>query len=64
MVMGVGSKPEEMSLVKRITVFFNNEFDEGNVFYPNSYSAIYNTNNLSVPEVPLIGYGIVGCLRS
>lgn len=61
MVMGVGSKPEEMSLVKGLQVFFNNEFDEGNVFYPNSYSAIYNTNNLSVPEVPLIGYGIVGC---
>lgn len=61
MVMGVGSKPEEMSLVKGLQVFFNNEFDEGNVFFPNSYSAIYNTNNLSVPEVPLMGYGIVGC---
>lgn len=60
MVMGVGSKPEEMSLVKGLQVFFNNEFDEGNVFYPNSYSAIYNTNDLSVPEVPLMGYGIIG----
>lgn len=61
MVMGVGSKPEEMSMIKGLQVFFNNEFDEGNVFYPNSYSAIYNTNNLSIPEVPLMGYGIVGC---
>lgn len=60
MVMGVGSKPEEMSLVKGLQVFFNNEFDEGNISYPSSFSAIYNTNNLSVPEVPLMGYGIVG----
>jgi len=60
MVMGIGSKPEEMSMVKGLQVFFNNEFNEGSVFYPNSYSAIYNTNNLSVPEVPLQGYGIVG----
>jgi hypothetical protein len=60
MVMGIGSKPEEMSMVKGLQVFFNNEFNEGNVFYPNSYSAIYNTNNLGIPEVPLQGYGIVG----
>jgi hypothetical protein len=61
MVMGVGSRPQEMSLVKGLQVFFNNEFNEGNINYPSSYSAIYNTNNLSVPEVPLMGYGIVGC---
>lgn len=60
MVMGIGSKPEEMSMVKGLQVFFNNEFNEGNVFYPNSFSAIYNTNNLDIPEIPLMGYGIVG----
>jgi len=60
MVMGIGTKPEEMSMVKGLQVFFNNEFNEGNIFYPNSYSAIYNTNNLSIPEVPLQNYGIVG----
>lgn len=60
MVMGIGSKPEEMSMVKGLQVFFNNEFNEGNIAYPNSYSAIYNTNNLEIPEVPLQGYGIVG----
>ncbi len=61
MIMGIGTKPEEMSMVKGLQVFFNNQFDEGNVYYPNAYSAIYNTNNLSIPEVPLMGYGIVGC---
>lgn len=60
MVMGIGTKPEEMSMVKGMQVFFNSEFNEGNVAYPNSYSAIYNTNNLEIPEVPLQGYGIVG----
>ena len=56
MVMGIGSKPEEMSMVKGLQVFFNNEFDEGNVLH----NGLYNTNNLAIPEVPLIGYGIVG----
>jgi len=60
MVMGIGTKPEEMSMVKGLQVFFNSEFDEGTIYYPNSYSAIYNTNNLNIPEVPLQGYGIVG----
>lgn len=60
MVMGIGSKPEEISMTKGLQVFFNNEFNEGNVSYPNSTSAIYNTNNLSIPEIPLMGYGIVG----
>jgi hypothetical protein len=60
MVMGIGSKPEEMSMVKGLQVFFNNEFNEGNIFYPNSFSNIYNTNNLDIPEIPLMGYGIVG----
>ena len=64
MVMGIGTKPEEMSMVKGLQVFFNSEFNEGNVAYPNSYSAIYNTNNLEIPEVPLQGYGIVGVYDS
>jgi hypothetical protein len=60
MVMGIGSKPEEMSMVKGLQVFFNNEFNEGNVLFPAVTSTIYNTNNLDIPEIPLMGYGIVG----
>ncbi len=58
MVMGIGSKPEEMSMVKGLQVFFNNEFNESNDPTVNS---IYNTNNLNIKEAPLLGYGIVGC---
>ena len=61
MVMGIGSKPEEMSMIKGMQVFFNNQFNEGNVGYPGQGGAIYNTNNLDVSEIPLMGYGIVGC---
>lgn len=61
MVMGIGSKPEEMSMVKGLQVFFNGEFNEGNVSFPTATSTIYNTNNLDIPEEPLMGYGIVGC---
>jgi len=57
MVMGIGSKPEEMSMVKGLQVFFNGEFNEGNI--TTGYK-IYNTNDLSEEEVPLMGYGIVG----
>ena len=57
MVMGIGSKPEEMSMVKGLQVYFNNEFNEGDLSTGNN---IYNTNNLSIPEEPLMGYGIVG----
>jgi len=57
MVMGVGSKPEEMSLVKGLQVFFNNEFDEGDL---SAGDKIYNTNDLTIKENPLMGYGIVG----
>jgi len=57
MVMGIGSKPEEMSMVKGLQVFFNSEFNEGNI--TTGYK-IYNTNDLSEEEVPLMGYGIVG----
>lgn len=54
-----GGQVQEISLAKGLQVFFNSEFDEGDIFYPNSYD-IYNTNNSSVPEIPLMGYGIVG----
>lgn len=57
MVMGIGTKPEEMSMVKGLQVFFNSEFNEGNI---TSGYKLYNTNNLAVEEVPLMGYGIVG----
>lgn len=60
MVMGIGSKPEEVSLVKGLQVYFNNEFNEGNIPFPNTYSTVYNTNNLNIPEAPLLGYGIIG----
>lgn len=59
MVMGVGGKPEEMSMIKGLQVFFNSQFDEGDVFYPNGIT-LYNTNDLKIPEIPLLGYGIVG----
>ncbi len=58
MVMGIGTKPEEMSMVKGLQVFFNGEFNEGNI---PSANKIYNTNDLNVAEKPLMGYGIVGC---
>jgi len=60
MVIGIGSKPEEMSMIKGLQVYFNNEFNEGNVTFPTAFSKIYNTNNLIIPELPLLGYGIVG----
>jgi hypothetical protein len=55
-----GADVQEISLVKGLQVFFNNEFNEGGLYYPNSYSDIYNTNNSDIPEVPLMGFGIVG----
>lgn len=59
MVMGIGNKPEEMSMVKGLQVFFNNEFNEGD--NSASLESIYNTNNSNKIEAPLMGYGIVGC---
>lgn len=59
MVMGIGTKPEEMSIVKGLQVFFNNEFNEGNMAVPSQ--SIYSTNNNEFIESPLMGYGIVGC---
>lgn len=56
LAMGVGSKPEEISLVKGLQVFFNSEFNEGR----NTTNRIYNTNDLTILEKPLLGYGIVG----
>ncbi len=57
MVMGIGSRPEEMSMVKGLQVFFNSEFNEGDII---GTDKIYNTNNLSVEELPLLDHGIVG----
>lgn len=57
MVMGVGSKPEEMSVIKGLQVFFNSEFDEGDLSVGDK---LYNTNDLTIKELPLMGYGIVG----
>lgn len=58
MVMGIGTKPNEMSMAKGLQVFFNEEFNEGDL---TSGVKLYNTNDLSAPEQPLMGYGIVGC---
>ncbi len=57
MVMGIGSKPEEMSMVKGLQVFFNSEFNEGDI---TGVDKIYNTNNLAIEEYPLLDHGIVG----
>lgn len=57
MVMTTGGGVQEISLAKGLQVFFNNEFNEGDIFLSDG---IYNTNNNSIPEIPLLGYGIVG----
>lgn len=57
-IMGSGGGIQEISLVKGLQVFFNNQFDEGDLFYDNR---IYNTNiSESQDEIPLMGYGIIG----
>lgn len=50
---------KEISLAKGLQAFFNNEFNEGDdtSLTPTD---IYNTNNYTKPELPLMGYGIVG----
>jgi hypothetical protein len=59
-IMGAGGDIQEISLIKGLQVFFNNEFNEGHINGLSLYS-IYNTNNsLTTDEVPLLGYGIVG----
>lgn len=50
---------QEISLIKGLNHFFNNQFNEGNVTGL-SISDIYNTNSSNMPEIPLLGYGIVG----
>jgi hypothetical protein len=58
-IMSVAGNVQEISLVKGLQSYFNNQFNEGddNTLTP---SNIYNTNNYSMPEIPLLGYGIVG----
>lgn len=58
-IMGTGVDIQEISLVKGLQVFFNSEFNNGDVsgLAP---SDIYNTNNSDLPEIPLMGFGIVG----
>lgn len=56
-IMQTGGQIQEISLAKGLQVFFNNEFNEGDIFLS---EGIYNTNNSSIPEIPLLGYGIVG----
>jgi hypothetical protein len=59
MVMGIGGKPEEVSMIKGLQVFFNNTFNEGTA--TDKSKSIYSTNNINFVEAPLMGYGIVGC---
>lgn len=58
-IMNVGGNVQEVSLAKGLQAYFNNQFNEGDdtALTP---SNIYNTNNYSMPEIPLLGYGIVG----
>jgi hypothetical protein len=57
-VMGIGGKPEEVSMIKGLQVFFNNTFNEA---FTDKSKSIYSTNNIDFVEAPLMGYGIVGC---
>lgn len=58
-IMNVTGNIQEISLVKGLQAYFNNQFNEGDdtTLTP---SNIYNTNNYQTPEIPLLGYGIVG----
>lgn len=57
-IMGSGGGIQEISLIKGLQVFFNSEFNEGDIFYDNR---IYNTNKSDTQdEIPLLGYGIIG----
>jgi hypothetical protein len=58
-IMNVGGNVQEISLAKGLQAYFNNQFNEGDDTQLTA-SNIYNTNNYSMPEVPLLGYGIVG----
>jgi hypothetical protein len=54
-----GNNIQEISLVKGLQTFFNSEFNEGHINGLSLYS-IYNTNDSTMAEVPLLGYGIIG----
>lgn len=58
-IMGMTGKIQEISLVMGLQTFFNSEFNEGDYSVINPTS-IYNTSNYSMPELPLMGYGITG----
>jgi hypothetical protein len=58
-IMSVGGNVQEISLAKGLQAYFNNQFNEGDDTNLTA-SNIYNTNNYSMPEIPLLGYGIVG----
>lgn len=58
-IMDNGGGIQEISLVKGLNQFFNTQFNEGNVSGL-SISDVYNTNT-DHPEIPLMGYGIIGC---
>jgi hypothetical protein len=57
--MSSTSNVQEISLASGLQAYFNNQFNEGDDTQLTP-SNIYNTNNYSMPEVPLLGYGIVG----
>ena len=58
-IMGMTGGIQEISLAKGLQTFFNSTFDEGDYSVVNPTS-IYNTNNYTIPELPLMGYGITG----
>lgn len=58
-IMSSTSNVQEISLASGLQAYFNNQFNEGDDTNLTP-SNIYNTNNYSMPEVPLLGYGIVG----
>lgn len=58
-VMDMSNGLQEISLSKGLQAFFNNEFNEGDATTLTP-TDIYNTNDYAKPELPLMGYGIVG----
>jgi hypothetical protein len=58
-IMSSTSNVQEISLASGLQAYFNNQFNEGDDTNLTA-SNIYNTNNYQAPEIPLLGYGIVG----
>ena len=58
-IMSSTTNVQEISLASGLQAYFNNQFNEGDDTGLTA-SDIYNTNNYSMPEIPLLGYGIVG----